>query len=354
MHFVCTSYAVWLFGRQLPARKASEQLFRPSIAKASLQSSMVATNLMVYSVLQQKSQSKSKRFIDKFSRTTKNAYHVITVGAPAAHLLKFKNGGAWRIHKNLVMLQKELQEKMLRSSFGQGDAADVGDAVALGLLKLEQHQRMNLILPQGMGAALAAIWHNVTTNTSKKHHKHLKERGALIQISSLLSTQGSETGMLEDFMYTAHVLAHCRVCFKHCDTLATPIGDVYDTALFANQMEWVDRQSVVLKVPPDVEWATKLVKAFPDGSWMQIVPVLFSVGVNEMQTVAGVLGDTTLEEEANKTGLARLTRHVCDGYLAADCVCAAAIVMAYHRQIQLHLMNLVSSFQRVKEKRFVS
>ena len=309
---------------------------RPSAAKKSRLAACVATNLMVYSVTRKPTinqsavrhttinQSAVRPNQSPVCQTTINhstvvtinqnskpqsinqvAYHVVTVGAPAAHCLGFKHGGAWRLRTRIQKAQQKLDKQIQWRSL-ELDMTDLEQATEIEITKLQLYQRLSVTLPQGMAAALAAAWDNVSQFTSDEHYALLKDRGLLLQVSSLLSTQGSEIGMLEDFIYTVRMLAECRILFKQCDHLQ-PAED-RDTYNFAESVEWADPQSVIVKVPAN-EWATKLCKYFPQGEWLEIVPVMFTVGVNEMQTVAGVIGDTSLEAEVNAYGIEQLKRY---------------------------------------------
>jgi len=134
-----------------------------------------------------------------------------------------------------------------------------------------------------------------------------------VQVSSLLSTQSDEMGMLEDFAYAMHALEHFRIGFEEIQRVdgaaAEDRAEPTQTEGFKFEvLRFEDKNSIVLGVHAGQALSSRLLDAFPVGGWLSLVPVLFSVGVNEMQTVAGVIGDVSLEKEINSLGIQRLTR----------------------------------------------
>jgi len=272
------------------------QIIKPSSSKKAKWRRLVdcvATNLMVYVA----------------SMRRRSEYSCITVGAPAAHSLGFTKGGMWRLHMELEKTKQRL-DKHLADPRNNPDAVDGTEfalTVSIEILRLQLNQRLDLCLPQAMGAALAAIWDALPKLCAEAHFEQLESCGMLLQVSSLLSTQGKETGMLEDFIYTLHVLGKCQIGFLPSTT--SGVAPPRDTRDVASSMLWFDPRSVVLRLPSEETWAARLLQSFPPGKWMRVVPVLFSLGVNEMQTVANTFGSTSVEKEINLHGVQRLQRY---------------------------------------------
>jgi len=244
------------------------------------------------------------------SMRRRSEYSCITVGAPAAHSLGFTKGGMWRLHMELEKTKQRL-DKHLADPRNNPDAVDGTEfalTVSIEILRLQLNQRLDLCLPQAMGAALAAIWDALPKLCAEAHFEQLESCGMLLQVSSLLSTQGKETGMLEDLMYTLHHLGKCQLGFVPSSDPAPAC--TRDTRSIASSMLWTDPYTVILRVPEQEEWAEALLEKFTPGEkWMRIAPVFFSLGVNEKQTLANAFNDVALETEINIHGAAALKRY---------------------------------------------
>lgn len=62
----------------------------------------------------------------------------------------------------------------------------------------------------------------------------------------------------------------------------------------------------------------KLPDRLKEGRQIRIFPVLFTQGINEQQTIANTVGDSSLQEEINKENLKELSEYirVHENYLA--------------------------------------
>lgn len=214
-------------------------------------------------------------------------YEVTTHGCAAAHVLGFKEGGLRRLQHQLMQTPND------------------------GRLRERIEQREDVVRSQVLAIAGAAFLSAVGLAASKggSHYDRLNlicSTGFLVSIESLLSTVGAEKGMLEDmsdgikwlnrsvnFQVLQSIEAHPRLKYSKCvSILSTPTGDHIDVA-FA--------------VPTDV--FKKLPVILQEGHAIKVHAVMFTQGINEMQSVANHYLNSSLQDELNSENADMLERY---------------------------------------------
>ncbi|XP_078019941.1 type II inositol 3,4-bisphosphate 4-phosphatase-like isoform X1 [Epinephelus lanceolatus] len=127
--------------------------------------------------------------------------------------------------------------------------------------------------------------------------QQLHSVGLLVQFEALLSTYGDEVGMLEDMEVGVADLS--RVTFTVTEAKTEEPDDLLPTLSGA----W---GSLVVEVPLLPETFRLLPQEVKDGSWIQIHPVLFNIGINQQQSLAERFGDSSLQERVNQQSCERL------------------------------------------------
>jgi len=134
---------------------------------------------------------------------------------------------------------------------------------------------------------------------SPEYLNQLVSIGYLAQFESLLSTSGDEMGMLEDM--STGVVDLGTVFFrldKAADVSKQPI-----------LLEGTRAESVITIFLRD-EHFQLLPKTLQEGKLIGVIPCLFTQGINETQTLANTLGDTSLQDEINNVSLEVLLKYV--------------------------------------------
>ena len=260
-----------------------------------------------------------------------------TYGAPAAHALKLgKYGGLRRLEEKQRRAAAKAATAMAESTTG----LDPREELEGMRLAFELHTRSAVCLSQALGAAVAAAVEALSDCVRRRDAAVLQQWeaiGMLLLEVCLLSTQGKEELMLDDM---AGALGRLRVTL-----LLEKRGDESDgrddegaagaarvsssssdseTTISVTAVE--SRQPggssglgdvlVTLAVWPDEAhaWVASVAsnshivknKACPA---IDVVPVLFNLGVNEMQTVANLQRLTSIQTEVNRRGLEDLMRY---------------------------------------------
>lgn len=149
--------------------------------------------------------------------------------------------------------------------------------------------------------------------------KQLYSIGFLAQFESLLSTQGKETGMIEDMAVAVADLS--GVSFR---LVLAPDG--------VEPFSRLDVQGRRYKICITLEVPTSLYDRLPEdiirtGSGLiSVYPVFMSHGVNEMQTIANKLGETDLQDDIVAKGVEGMAQ-----YVSSSC---------YHQNIFLFVSHL--------------
>ncbi|XP_014663108.1 PREDICTED: type I inositol 3,4-bisphosphate 4-phosphatase-like [Priapulus caudatus] len=127
----------------------------------------------------------------------------------------------------------------------------------------------------------------------------LVKLGVLAQFESLLSCYGDETGMLEDMVVAVQELRNVRFVLSSVETERCASYDVEPE---------ISRHSAVLlvRIPVPKCVFVNLREELQHGHMIIVVPLLFSIGINENATLAERFGDTSLQEHINAENLEKL------------------------------------------------
>jgi len=245
----------------------------------------------------------------------------ITFGAPSAHVLGFKFGG---LRSVLAKLDEE-EEKSVDVSPKKNQKQQSLDAAFKSLeLRFVAKARESIVLSQALCAVVAAGMQVLTECLGTKSSEKIRQFssiGLLCHSVCLLSTSGKEEGMIEDF---SGAYAKLRITIRfECqlgnnDKLAIAgdgfrIINVEPTKAAASPEVNIGAVTVTLGVSSraDYAWLCSTVvddiSAVPsacESPEIALVPVLFNLGVNEMQSVANASGSTRVQTEVNLEGLA--------------------------------------------------
>lgn len=222
------------------------------------------------------------------SQTSEFVYSLLTHGCASAHIMGFKEGGLRRLQQQLCSQSPpdprlreriEMREDIVRSQVLAIAGASLLNAVGLAAARGGQHrQRLQLACSTGY----------------------------LLSIESLLSTVGAEKGMLEDmsegirwlnnvvsFQLVLSAEANVHMQMSKCvGVTSTPTGD---------------HVVVAFAVPPAV--FSKLPDVLQQGHAIKFHGVMFTQGINEMQSVANHYLNSSLQDELNFESVQMLRRY---------------------------------------------
>ncbi|RHX97326.1 hypothetical protein DYB25_003284 [Aphanomyces astaci] len=240
-------------------------------------------------------------------------FGTVTVGAFAAHVYGFGQGGFVRIR--------------LRELSMQAIGADLA-VLQRDMHALEWHidQRLDVAFSQAMTALVTSFSQTLYVHlhasdvagdgdenrkTPALYLQQLERHGFLFSVESLLSTVGAEAGMLGDMDAAVKALAHVTLQLQVVHpsgvfdmrmssrgssglTIELPLIDAREKALPTGRR--VPGQPVSLS-PSSCSSVNHL--AVGTRLDIAVVPVLFNQGMNELQTVANTVGRSQLQEDIN-------------------------------------------------------
>ncbi|RLN95358.1 hypothetical protein BBJ28_00014497 [Nothophytophthora sp. Chile5] len=222
------------------------------------------------------------------SPTAEFVYSVVTHGCATAHVMGFKEGGLRRLQQQLT--SQSPPDPRLRERIEMRE-----DIVRSQVLAIAGASFLNAV---GLAASRGGIHrHRLLLSCST---------GFLLSIESLLSTVGAEKGMLEDmsegvrwltsavsFQLVQSVEDNPQVRMSKCvGVTSTPTGD---------------HVVVAFAVPPEV--FSKLPEVLQQGHAIKLHAVLFTQGINEMQSVANHYLNSSLQDELNFESVQMLQRY---------------------------------------------
>ncbi|GLD98624.1 hypothetical protein PINS_up007341 [Pythium insidiosum] len=311
-------------------RDKHKQYFKASVEKKSDDLRFVPINLHIQDLLI----GPTTAFINEEKRRESkdvSTYEFTTVGAPAAHCYRFNKGGILSYQAKLKKMQASLAEMELDPAKWPEELREFDD------LQWDLQLRMDCCLAQAMAALTCAFVRKVEiaiqnpdVTKGEDMLRHLSTLGFLFHVESLLSTHGKEIGMIED-MAGAVAQLSC-VAFVIQDVRDKPSTrfsfrmsrkkDVMDDAavvkVSVSQRSARDARRSHVKYVITVQVVTAEVE-LPDGlasgGEISVTPVLFTQGINEMQTIANNTerAKTELQDMININNLRPLKQY-CEKY----------------------------------------
>ncbi|GMF11515.1 unnamed protein product [Phytophthora lilii] len=225
---------------------------------------------------------------DETSPTSEFVYSVVTHGCASAHIMGFKEGGLRRLQQQLASQSPsdprlreriEMREDVVRSQVLAIAGASFLNAVGLAATRGGQHrQRLQLSCSTGF----------------------------LLSIESLLSTVGAEKGMLEDMSEGVRWL-NSVVSFQLVQSGEANPHMEMSKCVSVTSTPTGDHVVVAFAVPPDV--FSKLPEVLQQGHAIKLHGVLFTQGINEMQSVANHYLNSSLQDELNFESVQMLQRY---------------------------------------------
>jgi hypothetical protein len=240
------------------------------------------------------------------------------VGAFAAHPLKFKKGGAWHYMNKLEKRRLEIEQTS--ENFSGPTYASCTEVWHMKRLPWDESahelafaasQRIDICLSQCLTALVTGFLAKiqlVSASSTPSEMENLCALGILVQFESLLSTHGKELGMLAD-MYCA-VRCLDNVQFQiHCNSnkgnLPASVGMYWKGEGTRNEVLMID-------LGVNEEYFNTLPSIIQEGNTIPIVPVMFTVGVNELQSLANASNPnaTHLQDVINAESVSRVCQYV--------------------------------------------
>ncbi|ETK95028.1 hypothetical protein F441_02055 [Phytophthora nicotianae CJ01A1] len=262
-------------------------------------------------------------------------WHTMTMGCPAAHTKGFANGGyPATVPVMTVNPTGAAEDESLLDSSNEGDlpsptspvsrattvngpspqtTASSDDSLTAFKLRLELQDRLTVIGSQILSATAACILASLdlALSGSALHQAQIDRAptfGFLMNFESLLSTQGKEYGMLEDFAAGARWLRNVFIQFRRHSTTGTFFSLKKYTPAGSNAN---DNNCLLLTMGIDDEHMSVLPPSLVSGDGVvHIRCVLFTQGVNEKQSLVHAYKSSAvkLQERVNRDNLIELKR----------------------------------------------
>ncbi|TMW55884.1 hypothetical protein Poli38472_008532 [Pythium oligandrum] len=317
--------------QQLCVDRAEEGLnFKASTEKKSSQLRFLPINLHVQDMWV----GPTSDLRSQFSRRTSEAvklYSTVTVGAFAAHSFKFRHGAGILTLRSRLAKKPSNDRLLTRNNSGVSDTGDAdldwtqAEVRAEDELKWQLATRTDMCVSQALTGLVASFCRNLEAALQHPNDRHflkvINSIGFLWQIESLLSTQGKEIGMLEDYYAAVQAMGGVRFMLdtsppKHLpSTLNLHMKDADLPSVVSARVSG-DARHGNLTVVIGVRCSSDVLKVIPqnirEGGKISVTPVFFTQGINEMQTLANSSSakKTTLQDNINRDSYEVLCEYV--------------------------------------------
>lgn len=312
---------------QLCIERAGEGLnFKASTEKKSLVLRFLPINLHVQDMwVGPTADLRSQRS----RRTSPNVrvYPTVTAGAFAAHCFKFRHNGS------ILSLRANLQKRSL--SRVQSDVSDKSvDAVdwtntdtrSTDETRWHLTTRFDMCFSQALTTLVTSfcrqLEYSLQHPSDRTFLRTIDSIGFLFQVESLLSTQGKEIRMLEDFSAAVDALKHVTFVIDTSPPTHLPstllnlhmknttLPGVVSVRLSKGSTKGTFTVAIGVRCSEDVR--ASIPSAIRSGSSITVTPVIFTQGINEMQTLANNASTkkTTLQDIINRKSFFVLTRYI--------------------------------------------
>ncbi|GMF15317.1 unnamed protein product [Phytophthora lilii] len=264
-------------------------------------------------------------------------WHTMTMGCPAAHTKGFANGGypasvpIMTVNPSGAPDDEHFLESSYEGEFqsptsplsssrgGQSTASSSqttlpgDDSLAAFKLRLDLQDRLTVIGSQILSATAACLLASLdlALSGSALHQAQIDRAptfGFLMNFESLLSTQGKEYGMLEDFAAGARWLRNVFIQFRRHPTT----GSFFSLKKYTPPGSNVnDNDCLLLTMGVDDDHMSVLPQSLVSGdATVHVRCVLFTQGVNEKQSLVHAYKSSAvkLQERVNRDNLQELKR----------------------------------------------
>ena len=208
-------------------------VFKPSKEKKELIFASISTNCQVHTTTLRLGSTRRSFQVAEFAS--------ITFGAPAAHALGFENGGLRSTKAKVLEGFNNLNKQKLQTA-QQGRRGSLNNSgvlldarLDLITLEFEARAREAIVVSQALGAVVVAASELLERFVKEKKVSAIRQVhsiGLLLHSVSLLSTKGSEEGMLDDF---AGAYDHLGVVIR----LVPPPSDAHEDDIESSGVEGV-------------------------------------------------------------------------------------------------------------------
>lgn len=248
---------------------SSGRVFKTSAAKSSKLLGALPTNLQMYTV--------------RAGEAEECVYATVSVGAPSAHALGFKGD--------------DLSTALAKSStqIPAGEAWSMEQRIELERAQFTASSRASLVMPQAICAAATAAYMQIVSAAQSGRRELLQQYrkvGMLMVARSLLSISGKEAKMLGDYAGAFKLLSKLKLILTIGSDVPSARLDIGNSDEYTVKLSgWPGDVSEVL--------AASCLVDVP----IRIYPVLLTVGVNEQQTKARLIGDLSQELLINQAAV---------------------------------------------------
>ncbi|KAI9986316.1 hypothetical protein PInf_025255 [Phytophthora infestans] len=144
-------------------------------------------------------------------------YDIVTVGAMAAHIYKFKSGGIFGMEEQHAKLKPRAREPQGSTAAHHQVPLWTEDEQKADDVEWVLGKRMDVCFPQAVAALVTAFTRKVdlalqhaSPEQGQAMLEQLSKLGFLFDVESLVSTHGNEAGMLEDMAGAVNELRNVR------------------------------------------------------------------------------------------------------------------------------------------------
>ncbi|KAF1328767.1 hypothetical protein FI667_g6638, partial [Globisporangium splendens] len=204
-------------------RDQHKNYFKPSTEKKNAQLRFLPINLHLQEMWVGKedsfadSQRSAKASSESDGGSTAAVYDIVTVGAMAAHVYKFKNGGILGLEEQHAKTKPRPREEPGSTAAHHQNPMWTEEEQKADNLEWEIQQRMDVCFPQAVAALVTAFTRKVDLALQNSQAEigqgmleQLEKLGFLFDVESLVSTHGNEAGMLEDMAGAVNELRNIR------------------------------------------------------------------------------------------------------------------------------------------------
>ncbi|KAG6974798.1 hypothetical protein JG687_00000139 [Phytophthora cactorum] len=313
---------------QLCIDRAEEGLnFKASVEKKSLVLRFLPINLHVQDMWVGPTADLRSQRSRRMSPNVR-VYPTVTVGAFAAHCFKFRHNGS------ILSLRATLQKRSLsrvQSDVSDKSNVDVVDWTNADIRSTDETRwhlttRFDMCFSQALTTLVTSfcrqLEYSLQHPNDRTFLRTIDSIGFLFQVESLLSTQGKEIGMLEDFSAAVDALkhvtfvldtsppAHLPSTLLNLHMKNTTLPGVVSVRLSKGSTKGTFTVAIGVRCSEDVR--ASIPSTIRSGGTIAVTPVIFTQGINEMQTLANNASTkkTTLQDIINRKSFFVLTRYV--------------------------------------------